>query len=154
MTALLYYSIVSDLTEDGIIKIDKNRETVYLLLRQLPLNSTRRAKRLFVYLQLIMQTFQPIVSNANLILLPPLIHTVSLVNYEQGNENYSPQIAPLIESKMNKIVLTDQQISDLNLTCYQLQTNSISLDTAVSKLRAGGFLDLLILAFFVHMLTR
>jgi hypothetical protein len=50
MTALLYYSISSDLTEDEIIELDKqvasNREKVYLFLTELPSNSKRKAKRL------------------------------------------------------------------------------------------------------------
>lgn len=59
MTALLHYSISSDLTEGEIIDIDRqvdnNQEAVYLFLTQLPSNSTRKAKRLFVY---VMFTFQ------------------------------------------------------------------------------------------------
>ena len=42
MTALLYYSISSDLTEYEIIEIDKrvakNREAIWLLVRKLPSN--------------------------------------------------------------------------------------------------------------------
>jgi hypothetical protein len=50
MSALFYYSISWNLTEDEIIEINKqvdnNREAVYLFLTQLPSNSTRKAKRL------------------------------------------------------------------------------------------------------------
>jgi hypothetical protein len=42
---------------------------------------------------------------------------------------------------MDKMVLTDQQIKDFNLICYNFQTGSITLDTAVVKLRPGGFYD-------------
>ena len=49
MSALLYYSILSNLTEDKIIEIDrsvtKNREFVRNLLG----NSKRKAKRVFFY---------------------------------------------------------------------------------------------------------
>ena len=51
-----------------------------------------------------------------------------------SNKNSYPQIASIIESKMDKMVLTDQQIEDFNLICYKLETGSITLDTAVLKL--------------------
>lgn len=48
MTSFLYYSILSNLTENEIIVIDKqvanNRERVYLFVRKLPSNSKRKAK--------------------------------------------------------------------------------------------------------------
>ena len=54
MTALLYYSISSGLTEDEIIELDrqvyKNREAAYLFLTELPWNSKRKAKRLCLYI--------------------------------------------------------------------------------------------------------
>ena len=51
------------------------------------------------------------------------------------------------------MVLTDQQIEDFNLICYKLQTGSITLDTAVLKLRAGGFYDRAILVFIIYMFS-
>ena len=71
----------------------------------------------------------------------------------QRNQNYSPQIALIIESKMDKMILTDQQIQDLNLICYKFQTGSITLDTAVLKFRAGGFYGLATLAFIIYMFS-
>jgi len=54
MSSLLYYSVSSDLTKDKIILINKqvkkNREELYLFLKQLPLNSKRKAKRLGCYI--------------------------------------------------------------------------------------------------------
>ena len=45
MSSLLYYSYSSDLAKDEIIEIDKqvkkNREGVYLFVKELPLNSKR-----------------------------------------------------------------------------------------------------------------
>jgi len=163
MSSLLYYSISSDLTKDEIIEINKqvdnNRKAVYLFLTQLPSNSTRKAKRLFVYVMFTFQLDQPLVPCATAVMmgLPPAIHRLSPMNYEQerilSNKNYSPQIASIIESKMDKMVLTDQQIEDFNLICYKLQTGSITLDTAVLKLRAGGFSDWATLAFIIYMFS-
>jgi hypothetical protein len=54
MTALLYYSISSILTEDEIIEVKrriiKERKAVYLFIRNLPSNSKRKAKRLRLYI--------------------------------------------------------------------------------------------------------
>ena len=64
MTALLYYSISSDLTEDEILEIDKqvhkNRETVYLFFRKLPSNSKRKAKKLCLYVMFMFAISQPL----------------------------------------------------------------------------------------------
>jgi hypothetical protein len=52
MTALLYYSISSDLTKDEIIEIDKrvskNQEGLCLFVRKLPSNSNGKAKNSYM----------------------------------------------------------------------------------------------------------
>ena len=59
MSAFLYYSISSDLSKDEIIAIDKqvakNQEEVYLFVKELPLNSKRKVKRLGLYIILCLQ---------------------------------------------------------------------------------------------------
>ena len=159
MSSLLYYSISSDLTKDKIIEIDrrvvKNREAVYLLVRKLPSNSKSKAKRLFVYGMFIFQLGQPLVPCAAAVVmpLPPAIHRLSPIEQDRilSNKNSYPKIAPIIESKMDKMVLTDQQIEDLNLICYKLQKGSITIDKAILELRAGGFDDWAGLAFIIFM---
>lgn len=83
-------------------------------------------------------------------LAPPAIHRLSPMEESRIriNKNF-PQIAPIIESKIDKMVLTDQQMENLNLICYKLQTGLITLDTAVLKLRAGGFYDWVTLALII-----
>ena len=160
MSALLYYSISSDLTEDEIIEINKqvdnNREAIYLFLRQLPSNSTRKAKRLGLYIVFMFAISQPLVPWAAAVVmpLPPAIHRLGPIeeSITRTQKNY-PQIASIIESKMDKMVLTDQQIEDLNSICYKLEKGSITLDKAVLKLRAGGFYDRATLAFIIYMLS-
>ena len=53
MSALLYYSISSGLTEDEIREIDesvcRNRKFVYTFVSKLPLNSKGKGKRLWLY---------------------------------------------------------------------------------------------------------
>jgi hypothetical protein len=39
-----------------------------------------------------------------------------------SNKKFYPQIALIIQSEMDKMVLTDQQSEDLNLLCYKLET--------------------------------
>ena len=68
-----------------------------------------------------------------------------------SNKNCYPQITPIIESKMDKIVLTDQQIEDLNLICYKLQKGSITIDKTILGLRAGGFYEWATLALIIFM---
>jgi len=54
---------------------------------------------------------------------------------------------------VDKMVLTNQQIEDLNLICYRLQEGSITIDKAILKLRAGGFYDWARLAFIIYMFS-
>jgi len=104
----------------------------------LPLNSKRKAKRLGCDIAFMFAISQPLVSCAAALMipLPQAIHRLSPIEQKiiRSNQNYSPQIALIIDSKMDKMVLTDQQIQDFNLICYKLQTGSITLDTAVLKL--------------------
>ena len=64
-----------------------------------------------------------------------------------------PVIAPVIESKVDKMVLADEQIEDLNLICYKLQNDSITIDKAILRLRVGGFYDWATLAFILYMFS-
>jgi hypothetical protein len=154
MTALLYYSISSDLTEDEIIEIDSqvanNREFVRNLA------SKRKAKRVLLYATFIFQLGQPLVPYAAAVMvpLPTQISIEHLVSAEVlRSNNQCPGIAPIIKAKMDKMILTDQQVEDLNIICYKLQKGSITLDKAVLKLRAGGFYDWAALAFIIYMFS-
>ena len=159
MSALFYNSILSSLKENEIIEIDKrvvkNREVVYLFIRKLPSNSKRKAKQLFIHAMFIFQLGQPlaIYGSAVILPLPPAMERLS--SFEQdiilGNKSYHPQTVPIIESKIDKMVLTDEQIKDLNIICYKLQKSSITTDEAVLNLRAGGFYDWASLAFIIYM---
>ena len=118
MTALLYYSISSDLTEDEIIKIDSqvvnNREFV----RNLPSNLKRKAKRVLLYATSIFQLGQPLYTAAVMLPLPTQISIEHLVSAEVlRSNNQCPSIALIIKAKMDKMILTDQQVEDLNIIC-------------------------------------
>ena len=47
------------------------------------------------------------------------------------NKNDFPQIGSIIESKLDKMVLTDQQIEDLNIIFNKLENGSITMEEAV-----------------------
>ena len=86
--------------------------------------------------------------------LPPQISIEHLVPAEVlRSNNQCPDIAPIIKAKMDKMTLTDQQIEDLNLICYKLQTGSITIDKTILELRAGGFYDWATLAFIIYMFS-
>jgi hypothetical protein len=160
MSSLLYYSIQLGLTEDEIIEIDKqvanNREAAYLFIRKFPSNSRGKAKMFFVYGMFIFQLGQPLVPCADAVVmpLPPAIHRLSLMEQDKilSHKNSSPQIALIIQSEMEKMVLTDQHIEDLDLICYKLENGSITLDKAVLELRGGDFYDWATLALIIYML--
>ena len=123
MSALLYYSISSDLTEDEILEIDervaKNRELAYLFVRKLPSNSKRKAKKVFLYGIFLFQLGQPLVPCASAVVmpLPPVaIHRLSPVEQDRilSNKNSYPQIATIANQKVDKIRLTNDQIKQFN----------------------------------------
>lgn len=156
MTALLYYSISLDLTEDEIIEIDSQVANNREFVRNLPSNSKRKAKRVLLYATFIFQLGQPLVPYAAAVMvpLPTQISIEHLVSAEVlRSNNQCPGIAPIIKAKMDKMILTDQQVEDLNIICYKLQKGSITLDKAVLKLRAGGFYDWAALAFIIYMFS-
>ena len=154
MTALLYYSISSDLTEDEIIEIDSQVANNREFVRNLP--SKRKAKRVLLYATFIFQLGQPLIPYAAAVMvpLPTQISIEHLVSTEVlRSNNQCPGIAPIIKAKMDKMILTDQQVEDLNIICYKLQKGSITLDKSVLKLRAGGFYDWAALAFIIYMFS-
>lgn len=156
MTALLYCSISSDLTEDKIIEIDRQVANNREFVRNLPSNSKRKTKIVFLYATFIFQLGQPLAPYAAAVMipLPPQISIEHLVPAEVlRRNNECPGIAPIIKAKMDKMILTDQQVEDLNIICYKLQKGSITLDKSVLKLRAGGFYDWAALAFIIYMFS-
>ena len=154
MTALLYYSISSDLTEDEIIEIDSQVANNREFVRNLP--SKRKAKRVLLYATFIFQLGQPLIPYAAAVMvpLPTQISIEHLVSTEVlRSNNQCPGITPIIKAKMDKMILTDQQVEDLNIICYKLQKGSITLDKSVLKLRAGGFYDWAALAFIIYIFS-
>ena len=126
-----------------------------VFVKNLTLKGKRKAKRLFVHGMFLFQLGQQLVRCAAAVMLPvpPAIERLSPFEQDRilGNKNSYPQIAPIIESKMDKMVLTDDQIEDLNLICYKLQKGSITIDKAILEIRAGGFYDWSTLAFIIFM---
>ena len=159
MTSFLYYSILSNLTEDEIIVIDKqvvnNRERVYLFVRKLPSNSKRKAKRLGFYIVFMFAISQGLVLGANAVMMPlPPLTSHSLLAIQQdttiSTPNVYPQIATIPESKVDKIRLTNDQIQQFNNLALQLTSGSITMEEAVLQLRGGdGLTDVVAITAFV-----
>ena len=127
-----------------------------MFFRELPSNSKRKVKRIGLYIVFIFTISQPLVPCATAVVmsLPPQISIEHLVPAEVLRSNTRcPGIAPIIKAKMDKMTLTDQQIEDLNLICYKLQTGSITIDKTILELRAGGFYDWAMLAFIIYMFS-
>ena len=160
MTALLFYSISSDLTEDEIIEIDKqvhkNREAVYLFFTELPSSSKRKAKRLCLYVVFMFAISQPLVPCVAVVLplAPPAIDRLSPMEESRirANKNY-PQIAATPASKVDKVVLTNSQIKEVDIIFGKYFNGSLNLEETILELRAGGFYDWATLAFIIFMFS-
>ena len=103
-----------------------------VFVKNVSLNGKRKAKILFVHGMFLFQLGQPLVPCAAAVMLPlpPAIERLSPFEQDRilGNKNSYPQIASIVKSKTDKMVLTDRQIEDLNIICYKLQNGSITLD--------------------------
>ena len=142
MTALLYYSISSKLTDDEIKEIDKqiskNRET----LKSLSSNSKLKVQKVLANGMLVFQLSQPLLYTV-VVPLPPSLERLSPIEQDKilSDKSSSPQIAPFIKPKIHKTILTDKRIEDLNIIVNKLENGSITLDEAILKLRAGANLS-------------
>ena len=115
----MYIDYINDRQELGFsclkdIESAKNGEAVYLFFRELPSNSKDKAKRLFVYGMFIFQLGQPLVPCAAAVVmpLPPAVERLSPIEQDKilSNKNSYPQIAHILEEKVDKIRLTNEQI--------------------------------------------
>ena len=145
MTALLYISYSKGLNKDGKLVIDKsvfeNRERVYLFVRNLPSNSKRKSKGLGLYIVFLFAISQLLIPCAAAVVmtLPPTIHRLSPMEQNRilSSKNSYPQIAPIIEEKVDKIKLTNGQIKQFNILTLQLNSGSITMEEALLELRGG-----------------
>jgi hypothetical protein len=161
MSSLLYITVSSGLSEEELIKIDKqifkNRKEVYLFIRNLPSNSKRKAKRVFLYATFVFQLGQPLVPYAAAVMipLPPVaIHRLSPIEQDiiLSNKNGYPQIATIPESKVDKIRLTNDQIQQFNNLALQLNNGSIKMEEAILQLRGGELSDIVgVIAFVIFI---
>ena len=158
MSSFLYYSISSNFTKNEKNEIDnqinKNREEVYLLVKELPLNLKRKAKRLGSYIVFMFAISQPLVSCAAAVIMPlPLpVHRLSPIEQDRilSNKNYSPQIAHILKEKVDKIIVRNDKIQKLNNLALQLNSGSITIEEAVLQLRGGdGLIDIVVIIAFV-----
>lgn len=87
--------------------------------------------------------------------LPPATHKLSPIEQDRilSNEKYYPQIAHILEEKVDKIVLTNEQIKQFNNLARQLNSGSITMEEAVLELRGGdGLTDVVaVLAFVIFV---
>lgn len=125
-------------------QVKKNREEVYLFVKELPLNSKRKAKRLGLYI-VFMFTIKLVPCAAAVMMpLPPVaIHRLSPMEKDRilSNKKGYHQIATIPESKVDKIRLTNDQIKEFNNLALQLNSGSITMEEAVLQLRGGSELS-------------
>lgn len=161
MSSLLYYSILSNFTKDEIIEIDErtaeNRKAVYLFVKKLPSNSKAKAKKLFAYIMVLVELGKPLPvapsAAAVMMPLPPVaIHRFSRMKQDRilSNKNGYLQIATILESRVDKIRLTNDQINQFNNLALQLKSGSIKMEEVVLQIRGGdGLTDLAAIIAFV-----
>jgi len=161
MTALLYYSVSLGLTENEIFEIDKkvgeNRKVVFEFTRNLPSNGNRKIKRICFYAIHMFEITQPLIPCVTVMTPLPPIAIYRLANMEEKkiftSQNY-PQIASVASSKVDKIRLTNEQITQLGILAPQIRNGSITTEQAILKLRGGdGLNDVVAIIAFVSFIN-
>ena len=102
-----------------------------VFIKNVPLNGKSKAKRLLVYGMFLFQLGQPLVPCAAAVMLPlpPAIERLSPFEQDRilRNKHYYPQIAHILEEKVDKIRLTNDQIKEFNNLALQLNCGSITV---------------------------
>lgn len=101
---------------------------------------------------------QPFVPYAHGVIVPvpsTAIHRFLPIEQNEilGNKNYDPQIAHILEEKVDKIRLTNEQIEQFNNLALQLNNGSITMEEAILQIRGGdGLTDVVgVIAFVIFI---
>ena len=103
---------------------------------------------------LVFQLSQPLVPYATAVMLalPPAMERLSPFKQDKilSNKNSSPRIAHILEEKVDKIRLTNEQIKEFNNLAIELNSGSITMEEAVLQVRDGdGLTDVVAVIAFV-----
>ena len=126
-----------------------------VFVKNVTLNGKRKIKRLSVYIVFMFAISEPLVPCAAAVImpLPPAIYRLSPIEQDKilSNKNGYPQIANILEEKVDKIRLTNDQIQQFNNRALQLTSSSITMEKAVLQLRGGAneFTELVAVIAFV-----
>ena len=132
-----------------------NTDLTVVFIKNLPLNGKSKIKRFLVYGIFLFQISQPLIpyAAAGVLPLPPVaIERLSPFDQDRilSKKKYSPEIAHIIEEKVDKIKLTNEQIKQFNNLALQLNNGSITMEEAVLQLRGGdGLVDVVVVFAFV-----
>ena len=158
MTALLYYSYSTNLTEDEIVEIDKkvfrNRELVYRFMTKLSSNTKHKTKRMTIVVCLgFVLVFSNIQSvEAIGLSLPPTPVVKVQPNYKH---TYEMKVAPIVNPRLDKILMlsTNRMIPLIYLNGHYCYIN----DHILKKLRAGdlsGTLTVVTIGVVVYLMCQ
>ena len=134
MTALLYYSYSTDLTENEIVEIDKkvfrNRELVYRFITKLSSNTKRKTKRVIIVVCLVFSNIQLIEAIGLSLPATPLVRVQP--NYK---DTYEMKVAPTVNPRLDKILMlsTNRMIPLIYLNGHYCYIN----EQLLKKLRTG-----------------
>ena len=128
-----------------------------VFIKNITLSGKRKAKRLFVHGMFLFQLSQPLVPYATAVMLPlpPAMERLSPFEHDRilSNKNSYPQIAHILEEKVDKIRLTNDQIKEFNNLAIELNSGSITMEEAVLQLRGGDVLSdvVAVIAFVIFI---
>lgn len=140
MTALLYYSYSRGLNQDKLVEIDrdvsKNTKLVCVFIRKLPLNTKRKAKRLCFYVTFSFVVSQPLAPCLAIgIPAAPAIHRLHSIGEDLKKNTF--KTASVISSRMDKVILAETQIKELDTILVKYMSGSLSLNQTILELRDG-----------------
>nr|UZC30166.1 hypothetical protein [Entomoneis sp.] len=145
MTALLYYSISSTLTEDEIIEVDrrvaKERKAVYIFVRNFAANGKNGTQRIILIIALgSVVWFSNLDSVEAIGLLTPPTPVVRVQpNYK---DTYETKVAPTVSPKLDKITFIKYR--ELPVCIYMMDERFLKTSATsklINKIRGEGLVE-------------
>ena len=101
----------------------------------------------------VVPTVGPVVGQVVLSLPPTSIERLISNQLDSQTRNIA-QFAPVIGPRVDKFVLTDKQIEELDILYSKFKNGSITMEEAILELRGGDLSDWLVLFVFFYMIAN
>lgn len=65
------------------------------------------------------------------------------------NAAYPPKITKIVEKRLNKVILSNEQLQEINSICYGIKSNKLSIQDTIMRVHGGKFINLINVDFLI-----